>query len=306
MISLRAFWPPSRAPEAPEPAIAPATRTLLRRLEIVSRRELAGAFSGEVRTRLRGRGMEFAGIRPYESGDDIRLIDWNVTARSGTPHVRLYQEERNRTITLLADLSPSCTPAKRDLLLRSAALLAFATVHNRDRLALIAFSDRVEQLIPPAGGRNHALRILHTLHTLVPRGRGTDLAPPCEAVLALNRRPGMTILLSDLHTELPERLLRQIAARHDLIALLLRDPAESRPQAFGLLQLVDAESGRRHLLDLTTSAARDAVAAAWASADATCGTTLARLGIDHVTLACDRPPLPELLRLFRQRRGKKG
>jgi uncharacterized protein (DUF58 family) len=304
MISLRAFWRPSPARKDAAPPSAPATRALLRRLEVVSRRELAGALCGELRTRLRGHGMEFAEIRPYQPGDDVRAIDWNVTARSGTPHVRLFQEERSRTITLLADLSLSCTPAKRDLLLRAAALLAFAAVQNRDRLALIAFSDRVEQLIPPSGGRNHALRILHALHTLAPRGRGTNLAPPCEAALALNHRPGMIILLSDLHSELPQRLLRQVAARHDLLALLLRDPAESYPRTAGLLQLVDAESGRQRLLDLSTSAARTAVAAAWASTDANCGTTLARLGIDHATLACDRPPLPELLQLFRRRRRK--
>jgi len=303
MTLLRAFWRPSPAPEASGSALPEATRTLLRRLEVVSRRELAGALAGEMRTRLRGRGMEFAGIRPYLPGDEVRLIDWNVTARTGTPHLRLYQEERSRTLTLVADLSPSCTPALRALQLRAAALLAFAAVHNRDRLALVAVSDRVEEVVPPGLGRNHALRILHALHTRIPAGQGTDLSPALETALALHKRPGMVILLSDFHCPLPQPLLRRAGARHDLIALVLRDAAEDEPAQRGLLQLRDAESGRERLLDLTTAASREAVASRRSEHDRALGRTLDSLAIDHVVLDSDEELLPILLRLFRRRRG---
>ena len=303
MTLLRAFWRPSPAPDNSESTLPEATRTLLRRLEVVSRRELAGALAGEVRTRLRGRGMEFAGIRPYLPGDEVRLIDWNVTARTGTPHIRLYQEERSRTLTLVADISPSCTPPLRGLQLRAAALLAFAAVHNRDRLALVASSDRVEAVVPPGLGRNHALRILHTLHTLTPAGSGTDLTPALEMALALHKRPGMLILLSDLHCELPLPVLRRAGARHDLIALVLRDADERTPRERGLLQLRDAENGRERLLDLTSDSARAAVATCRRAHDQGLSRALDGLAIDHVILGSIDPPLPALLRLFRRRRG---
>ncbi len=305
MTLLRAFWRPSPAPDNSRSALPEATRTLLRRLEVVSRRELAGALAGEVRSRLRGRGMEFAGIRPYLPGDEVRLIDWNVTARTGTPHIRLYQEERSRTLTLVADISPSCTPALRALQLRAAALLAFAAVHNRDRLALVAVSDRVEEVVPPGLGRNHALRILHALHTRTPAGQGTNLSPALETALALHKRPGMVILLSDLHCALPLPLLRRAGARHDLIALVLRDAAETYPAETGLLQLRDAESGRERLLDLTTTAAREAVTTCRMAHDRSLSRDLDGLAIDHVLLDSNEEPLPALLRLFRRRRGRR-
>lgn len=286
--------------------LPPETRSAIRRLEVTSRRLLGGTLTGEYRSHFRGQGMEFEELRPYQPGDDVRLLDWNVTARTGAPHVRLYREERSRTLTLLADLSPSCTPAKRELLLQTAALLAFAAACSRDRIALVAFSERVEQLVPPASGRNHALRILSTLMTLQPAGRGTDLRPPLEAALALNRRPGMMVLLSDLHAPLPERLLRKTNARHDLLALPLRDPQERNLPAAGLLAMRDVESGEERLLDLASARARAAVAESWRRADLQLAAGLRNLGIDHAFLQSRSSPLPALLSLFRRRRRRRA
>jgi len=283
----------------------PAIRPLLRRLEIVSRRQLSGALAGEYRTAFRGQGLEFAEIRPYEAGDEIRSIDWNVTARTGALHVRRYREERSRTLYLLADLSPSCTPAKRRLLLETAALLAFAAVASRDRLALVAFSDRIEHLVPPGSGRNHALRLLCDLLTLEPKGRGTDLVPPLEAALALARRPGMLVLLSDFHAALPAPQLRRAAARHDLLALVLRDAGEASPSPAGLVRLRDAESGAELLLDLSTSTRCDQLAAGWRETERRLAAELRRLGLDHALLASDASPLPALQALFRARRQRR-
>lgn len=299
------WWPscaqPSRAPDAQPPS--GSQRALLRRLEVSARKELTGALAGEFRSRLRGRGMEFAGLRPYLPGDEVRQIDWNVTARSGTPHLRLYQEERSRTLTLLADLSPSLTPPLRALLLETGALLAFAAVQSRDRLGLVAFSDRVEQLVPAGCGRNQALRILSDLERLHCPGRGSDPAPALETALALNRRPGLLLILSDGQLPLPAPLLRRAAARHDLIFLQLRDPAQRQLPGHSLLRVADAESGQERLLDLTDAAARTAIAARWAESDRTLAATLAGCGLDHAVLDCGSPALPVLLRLFRRRRG---
>lgn len=287
-------------------SLPPDIRPILRRLEIVSRRRLAGALAGEYRTTFRGQGLEFADIRPYEAGDDIRSIDWNVTARTGALHVRRYREERSRTLYLLADISPSFTPAKRQLQLEAAALLAFAAVAGRERLALVAFTDRVEHLVPPATGRNHALRLLCNLLTLSAPGRQTDLSAPLEATLALARRPGIVILLSDFHAPLPEPLLRRAGARHDLLALVLRDTGESRQRPAGLVLYRDAESGAEQLIDLTTAKACDGIAAGWRETDRQLSTNLRRLAVDHTLLASGASPLPALQTLFRTRRRRRA
>lgn len=301
------WWPsfaqPSRVPDAGATPPRPQ-RALLRRLEVTARKQLAGALAGEFRSRLRGRGMEFAGLRPYLPGDEVRQIDWNVTARTGTPHLRLYQEERSRSLTLLADLSPSLTPTLRTLLLETSALLAFAAVQSRDRLGLVAFSDRVERLVPPAPGRNQALRILSDLERRHCAGRGSDPREALETALALNRRPGLLLILSDGHLELPAPLLRRAAGRHDLVFLQLRDPAQRRLPGHGLLRVADAESGRQRLLDLASATARTAIAEHWQASDRALAATLAGLGIDHAVLDCGQPVLPVLLRLFRRRGGR--
>ncbi len=285
--------------------LPPAVRPVLHRLEIAARRQLAGTFSGDYRTAFRGQGLEFAEIRLYEAGDDIRGIDWNVTARTGALHVRRYREERSRTLYLLTDISPSCTPAKRQLLLETSALLTFAAVGSRDRVALVAFSDRVEHLVPPGTGRNHALRLLCDLLTRKPQGRGTDLAAPLEASLALARRPGMIILLSDFHAPLPEPLLRRAAARHDLLAGVLRDTAETRRKPSGLVLFRDAESGREQLLDLQSPHACHLLAEGWRQTDGRLTVELRQMGIDHALLTSEAPPLPALQALFRSRHRRR-
>jgi len=276
----------------------------VRRLEITARRELAGHLAGEYRSHFRGRGMEFAEIRPYAPGDDPRHLDWNLTARCGAPQVRLYREERSRTLTLLADISPSCTEAKRLLLARCAALLAFAAVHNRDRLALVAFSDRIEEIVPPGSGRNQARRILSSLLTLRPTGAGTDLAPPLEAALAFNRRPGMVILLSDFHAPLPEHLLRRTLSRHDLLALVLRDRREEEWPGGGMARVTDAETGRSRVVDFGSREARKRLAAAWSRSDRELGRELQHLDIDHAFFSDGASPLGTLRTLFRRRRRR--
>jgi uncharacterized protein (DUF58 family) len=277
-----------------------ANRAAIRKLQISAGRELAGLLAGACRSRFRGQGMEFSDLRPYQPGDDIRRIDWSATARTGLPYTRIYEEERSRSITLLADISLSCSPAKRQLLYETAGLLAFAAVAGGDRIALIAFSDRVERLVRPGRGVRQAQRIAGELLTLRPTGSGTDLQPALHAARGLNRRPGLLILLSDLHCTVPLPLFREIAAKHDLVTLLLRDADEVTPPAAGLTLFQDAETAELRLLDLTSQKIRAAITKNWQSCDDELRQNLQKIRTRSTFLQSDRPPLPELIRLFRQ------
>ncbi len=277
-----------------------ANRATIRRLQITASRELTGLLSGACRSRFRGQGMEFSDLRPYQPGDDVRRIDWSATARSGLPYTRIYEEERSRTITLLADISLSCSSAKRRLLSEAAGLLTFAAIAGGDRIALIAFSDRVERLIRPGRGVRQAQRITSELLTLSPTGGGTDLQPALNAACGLNRRPGLLILLSDLHCTLPLPLLKQISFRHDLVCLLLRDATETTPPIAGLTLFQDAETGKLRLLDLTSQKTRSAIIQNWQRSDDKLCRTLQTLSARTAFLQSDRPPLLDLIHLFRQ------
>ncbi len=267
----------------------------LRRLRLESRRQLAGLLGGDRRGRRPGHGLEFCELRPYQPGDDPRHIDWNVTARSGQPHIRRYREEQGHPILLLADLSPSMLPATFALLQQVVALLGFAAIARRDRVGLLGFAADCAPVLAPTGSEKGLLRLLRALDTERPADRQTQLEPALEAAGRLLRRPGMLILLSDFHLRLPETLLRRLAVRHDSIALVLRDPAEAElPET--LLWLADAESGRRQLVD-----GRQA-AAARQRHDAALKRRLRQCGCDVLTLAAGRPPLPDLVRFFRRRK----
>jgi len=281
--------------------LTPPHRTTLHRLEIIARRELAGVGIGQTRSRQRGQGMEFSDLRPYQPGDDIRRLDFSASARTGVPYTRLYREERAHTLTLLADVSASITLYKRQLLAEAAALLAFAATQAGNRLALVAFSDRVEQVIKPGRGLRHAQRIAGELFTLQAQGRSTDLQPALAIAGALNRRPGQIVLLSDLHAPLPGRQLQALCARHELLALLLRDAGETSPPPAGLVEVVDSESGQTALFDLTTAAQRAALGERWARADQATQRALARFGIRCAVMTSGQTPLPALRRLFMSR-----
>lgn len=276
-------------------------RSLVRHLELHARRLASGPLAGDYRSLVRGRGMEFAALRPYEAGDDPRTIDPFASARSGTLHTRLYHEERARELLLLADLSASCTPAKRRLLAETAALLGAVAVGHRDRVGLIGFSDRIELLLPPAGGWLHLQRLLNDLLACQPVGRGTDLALPLTSASRLLRRSGLVILLSDFHAPWPAAAVDRCRARHELLAMVLRESREEEWPAAGLALLADAESGCSQLVDL---GGREGIAAAWRLCDRELGERLRRHAIDHAILASDAAPLAALQRLLHRRRRR--
>ena len=305
MRYLRRFSPLFRRPEPEATPIPLANRGLVRRLEINSRRRLAASLAGAYRSQFRGQGMEFSELRPYQPGDDVRTIDWNVTARTGVPHVRQYREERSRSLTLLVDLSASFAGAKRDLLFETTGLLAFAAANSGDRVSLVAFTDRIEHLILPETGVRHARRILAELIAHRPQGRCTDLSPPIEAALQLNRRPGIIILLSDLHAPLPLKRLSEAHSRHDLVVLIPRDPQEILPQTKGLWRVADRETLTEKIVDLSSEARRKTYATQWEYGDSELTEQLQTLTIDYAFLNAGESVLPTLLRLFRRRSGRR-
>ncbi|RMF45731.1 MAG: DUF58 domain-containing protein [Deltaproteobacteria bacterium] len=266
----------------------------LKQLRLEARRQLAGLVGGTAVSRRPGHGLDFHELRPYQPGDDIRHLDWNVTARLDVPHVRRYREEHGRNILLLADLSTSMLPPVFEMLQEVAALLVFAALGQRDRVGLCAFADTLLWSQPPRGSETEGWRLLHRLQQSRTTGNATDLRPPLEAAGRLMPRPGMILLLTDGYCRLPESPLRRLAARHDCIALLLRPDNLTRLPA-GLWGLRDAESGQPELAWSTG----DNPGAA--DSDSTCD-RLRQLGFDPLVLNGRREPLADLMAFFRRRR----
>jgi len=239
----------------------------IRRLEIRTRHLVEDLFAGSYLSVFKGRGIEFDQVRKYEMGDDVRSVDWNVTARMGELYVKRFVEERELTMLLAVDVSASNDfgtqgQFKRDAALEMTALLAFAAVRNNDKVGLLLFTDRVEKFIPPRKGRRHILRILRELLAFEPQGRGTDLGVALEYLNRAMKRRGIVVLVSDFQVE-PEsyrRALNIAGKRHDVIAIDLRDPMESEIANVGLLALQDAETGEIVEVDTADPAWRDTFA----------------------------------------------
>jgi uncharacterized protein (DUF58 family) len=278
----------------------------VRRLEISTRRLVEESLAGSYHSVFRGRGMEFAEVREYEPGDDVRTIDWNVSARMGRPFVKKFAEERELTVMLAVDGSGSQRfgtggPTKAELAAEVSALLAFSAIRNNDRVGLLLFTDRIERYVPPRKGREHALRVLRDLVAFETLGRGTDLR------LALDRlRRGVTkravvFLVSDFEDEGWEKTLRVVAQKHDVVAVLVSDPAERALPPAGLVAVEDPETGRRLLLDASSAAVRRGYEAASREAWAARREALRRAGVDVLELSTREPYELPLARFFRER-----
>ena len=304
--------PRRQAPEPPE-LQGPVSAELLRqvrRIEIKTRHLVAESFAGAYHAVFKGQGMSFEEVRPYLPGDEVRSIDWNVTARTGEPHVKRFIEERELTVMLLVDLSGSLDFGSRGrfkqaLAAELAAVLAFAATSNQDRVGLLAFSDRIECIIPPRRGRRHVLRIVRDLLALRPAGKGTDLALALDTLRHLLHRRAVVFLISDFQgaarPALISRALRAATRRHDLIAVQLSDPLDQQLPPSGLLWLEDAESGERRLVDTGDAAWRTAQAAQ-AEAQAAADTqALREAAIDRLTTRTDQDYAPALTAFFHRR-----
>jgi uncharacterized protein (DUF58 family) len=233
----------------------------VRRIRIRTRAILESGIVGAYHAVFKGRGMEFDTVREYAPGDDVRTIDWNVTARMGTPYVKKFVEERDLTLLLLVDLSGSQRFGSRFLLKRDyaaelAAVLAFSAVANHDRVGAVAFTDRIESYVPPGRGTDHALRIVRDLLALEPKGRGTDLAGALRFARQVLKRRGIVAVLSDFQAQGYERPLGILRRRHDVVALHFRDPGETEVPPSGLVALQDPETGERRVVDTSDPVVR--------------------------------------------------
>jgi uncharacterized protein (DUF58 family) len=289
-----------------EASIPPEILRRIRRIEIRARRLVSNLFLGEYHSVFRGRGLEFSEVREYLPGDDVRTIDWNVTARMGTPYVKKYVEERELTVLLAVDVSASesfgtVAQAKAEVAAEVAALLAFAAVANNDRVGLLTFSDRIEKFIPPRKGSQHVLRVVRELLYARPQGRGTDIAAALSYLVRVARRHSIVFLISDFLDEGFESALRTAAHRHDLIAISLTDPREVSLPPVGLLELEEAETGRRLALDTQDPGVRRSYALAAARTREQRQHLLRSVGVDEVPIATDRPYVEPLMAFFQAR-----
>lgn len=274
----------------------------LRRLHIQAGRRVDSPFAGEYRSAFRGRGMEFEEVRQYVPGDDIRHIDWNVTARTGHPHVKEFREERQLTMQLVLDVSGSVAfggggsdgrTDKRLQIARMAGALAFAAIRNGDRVGLMTFSDRVERFLPPRRTRGHAWTVLRAAFDRSAVGRGTDIAHALERLGHFLKRRAVICVLSDFVTETPfQRELAILARRHRVNCFLVHDPLEQAFPGVGLVDLEDAETGRRVLVD----GAR--LKGAWAMDDRLA--RLRRTGAHVRAVGTGEDPFVHLLQHFRR------
>ncbi|MEM6912218.1 MAG: DUF58 domain-containing protein [Verrucomicrobiota bacterium] len=273
----------------------------LRLLEFRCRRPVEHLLAGEYRSVFRGRGVEFEDVRPYQPGDDVRTMDWKVTARTGQPHIKRYIEEREQFVYLLVDLSASMRydegGQKRETLVEAATLLTLAAVRNQDRVGLLLFTEQVEEVIPPGKGRRHALRILDALQNFQPEGRGTDLAEALQCFGHLARRPSIAFLLSDFLSEAFLLDLQALALRHDFNAIQIGD--RGLPSlASGLLRMEDAESGQQQVVDLTAMAAKSALPEAGLRQE------LLAVGVDGLRLEVGADCVEALAGFFQARRRR--
>lgn len=237
----------------------------IRRIQIRTSRIVDEMLAGQYHSLFKGRGIEFEEVRPYQVGDDVRSIDWNVTARTGEPFIKLFREERELSVNLLVDLSASQSlgtnhQTKRELVAELSALLAFAAIRNNDRVGLTLFTDGIEKHIRPSKGKRHGLRIIREILYTHPVGRGTDLQAALEHLGRTAQRRSVVFVVSDFLTSGFERTLRVITQKHDVVPIVIADRREGEMPNVGLLRLQDAESGEIVMLDTTSRKNRIAFA----------------------------------------------
>ena len=275
-------------------------------IEIQTRSIVNNLFAGEYHSVFKGRGMEFAEVREYAQGDDVRSIDWNVTARTGTPFVKIYDEERELSVVLVVDASASgafgtASQMKGEVGVELSALLAFSAIKNNDRVGLVIFTDDVEVYIPPKKGRKHVLRVIRELLYFQPSGRGTSIASALQYVNRVLHRQSVLFLISDFLDENYEQALRLISRRHDLIAVTIVDPRERALPDVGFITLQDAETGEQLVVDTKDERVRSLFAASRRQEEASRSRLFQRLGIDEVNVDASTSYLEALVKFFRTR-----
>jgi uncharacterized protein (DUF58 family) len=278
----------------------------VRRLQLRARRAVEDLLGGEYHSVFKGTGIAFEEVREYQPGDDIRTIDWNVTARMGHPFIKRFVEERELTVMLLMDCSASqqfgtSYQQKREIAAELAAVLAFSAISNNDRVGLVAFTKRVERFVPPRKGTRHVLRLIRDVLFFQPTQKGTSIREALDYVNRVLHRRAIIFLLSDFLDEGYERAFKRTGRRHDLIAVPIRDPREVELPAVGLLELEDAETGEQLLLDTSNSALRRAYTQDAEGRLAFIRQLARSARIDLIEVSTDGGHLDALIRFFRIR-----
>ena len=297
---------PTAVAAHPATAVPPEVLRQVKLLELRTRGLVNSLFTGEYRSVFKGQGMEFAEVREYQPGDEVRSIDWNVTARMQRPYVKRYIEERELTVMLAVDVSGSerfgtRRRFKSEVASELAAVLAMSAIRNNDRVGGLMFTDRIEHVVPPRKGRRHALRLIRDILAFDPHGRGTDIAGATEYLNKMLAHKAIIFLVSDFLGENVERPLKLLAQRHDVVAVTVEDPSERLLPDIGLVRLVDPETGQTLDVDTSNPGVRAQFDSQVSDEAERRRHLLRRLAIDEIPVRTDRGIMEPLLRFFRQR-----
>ena len=278
----------------------------VRKIEIKTRGLSKNIFAGEYHTAFKGRGMTFAEVREYQYGDDIRSIDWNVTARFGHPYIKVFEEERELTVVILIDVSGSrefgtVSQMKKDIFTEVAATLAFSTIQNKDKIGVIFFSDKIEKFIPPKKGRKHVLYIIRELLDFKPESTNTDIAGALRYFTNAIKKSSTAFVISDFMDENFERELTIANRKHDVVALQVYDIRETELPNIGLIKLKDAETGERIWVDTSDKRLRTTYKHAWGQNQLTLQRTFTKSGVDSVSMSTSEDYVKALMKLFKLR-----
>lgn len=274
----------------------------VRKIEIKTKALSKQIFSGQYHSAFKGRGMAFSEVREYQYGDDIRFIDWNVTARFHKPYVKVFEEERELTVMLLIDVSASglfgSTAQKRETISEIAAILAFSAAQNNDKVGAIFFTSEVEKYIPPQKGRTHLLHIIREMLNFEPAHKGTDVSSALRFLRNVQKRKSTAFILSDFMDSHYEDAIKIACKAHEIIALHIYDPWEAKLPDWGLVRMEDNESGKRFMLDTSSTANRKAFAAYRQEENRRRNALMAKYGISHVSLVTGEDYVKPLINLF--------
>jgi uncharacterized protein (DUF58 family) len=283
----------------------------VRQIEIRTKRLVTDSLAGQYHSVFKGRGMNFEEVREYSPGDEVRSIDWNVTARSGRPFVKKFTEERELTILLMVDVSSSgnfgsSTQSKREMAAELASVLAFSAIRNNDKVGLILFTDQIEQYIPPKKGRGHVLRVVREILFFQPKNRKTNISQVLDFANKVTKRKCVAFLVSDFQAPNAQQALRLTNKKHDLVGVMVSDPREFQLPAIGLLTIEDAETGEQLEVNTNSPDVRARFADAAHKRTESVRRTLRSSGIDLLELSTGQPYMPAVLQFFSTREGRRG
>ncbi|MBW7843659.1 MAG: DUF58 domain-containing protein [Ignavibacterium sp.] len=281
----------------------------VRQIEIRTKGLVNQVFSGEYHSVFKGRGMEFSEVREYQFGDDIRNIDWNVTARFGHPYIKIFEEERELTVILMVDLSGSLmfgsvSKTKQQIAAELSAILAFSALKNNDKVGLILFTDKIEKFVPPRKGRIHVLRIIREVLSFEPEGKSTNLRGALEFMHNAIKKKSIAFLISDFIDEGYEKILRIVGRKHDLIGVVLDDKREKEIPNIGMIKLTDSETGAERWIDTSSGKVREKISGVRKENERIRNSVFVKSGLDKIEVTTGSNYIQPLVQFFRRRARK--